>query len=212
MTMMLMPKMMPLSAGLSIAEVTTAQATGTATTLAVPVPPGVQDGDLLILIAGCANTSGFTIGSVSGWTNIVNSTANPFSRMMRRVWSTGDPMTYNVVISPSSGTPSVFKAAVMLRIPKGVYGIGTQASGTTLTLLSQVFASSGIAIVAARQAASGITWTPPAGFDLITNFNATSSIAVYAKRYAASEATGALTFTPNTGTALWGGLALIYEA
>lgn len=176
---------------LSLESFTVANANPSTASVAVAVPSGTQEGDLIIAILGHqATTPAFTL--LSGWTNIRASATGLYTRVMCRTYTASDGSSYTFTLASSVAAKSV----ILLRIPAAVLDSVGTISTTSPPSPASVSAAGGLLIGVFRTIEPTASWTAPAGMSQQAIANTISNICVFSERIAAGD-TGARTATPS---------------
>lgn len=179
--------------------------------LTVPMPVGVENGDFLVMIVGSWNskTGGATC---TGWTQEdAFNTATRATTVLRRTASS-EPATYSV---STNGRTTVHILAF-----RGSATTFAQKSNATPTSTSTSWTATGVTTTANNALILDIncaydinatTFTTPTGFDPITYGEADqSSTAIFMKRQETAGATGNVTSTASNASAGAPSIALLY--
>ena len=190
-----------------IASTLTAQ-DGSYSSLIVPMPVGVQDGDFLVMVVGSFTplTGGATC---TGWTqeDAFNAGSDP-TTILRRTASS-EPSTYTVTTNGRT-TVHIFafrgSATTFAQKSNAAPGFSSTFSATAVTTT----ANNAIVLNINATYFNNPTFTTPTGFDPITYATADQSVvATFIKQQAVAGTTGTVTSSSSdTGTST--SLALLY--
>jgi hypothetical protein len=168
---------------------------GNYTSLVVPMPVGVQNGDFLVMVVGSFNANS---ASCTGWTQEDVFGGTRITTILRRTASS-EPSTYTVT---TQGRTTIHILAF-----RGSATTFAQKS-SVVSLSSATFTATGVTTTANNAMVIAIygsynngaaTFTTPTGFDPITYGEADqSSVAIFMKQQAVAGATGNVTSTVNS--------------
>jgi hypothetical protein len=181
---------------------------GNYSSLVVPMPVGVQDGDFLVMVVGSFNN---TAASCTGWTQEDAFGTTRATTILRRTASS-EPSTYTVT---TQGRTTVHILAF-----RGSATTFAQKSNV-VNILTATYTATGVTTTANNAMVitiygsynnSATTFTTPTGFDPITYGEADqSSVAIFMKQQAVAGATGNVSSTAsNTQKTANSDVALLY--